>query len=59
MKKELFVITYIEDYPFSGYEKVWAYDKDEALELFEAKVGVLKECVKCVETHDEWLEFDC
>jgi len=55
MKKELFVITYMWDYPFSHYEKIWAYDKDEVLGIFEAKHG--KQEIKCVETHDEWLSM--
>ena len=56
--KELFVITFINDYPFSDYKKIWAYNKDEALSIFEEICGIMKECVKCIETHDEWLLSD-
>ena len=55
---ELFVITFIDDYPFSDYKKIWAYNKDEALSIFEEKCGIMKECVKCIETHNEWLESE-
>ena len=56
--KELFVITFIKDYPFSDYKKIWAYNKDEALSIFEERCGIMKECVKYIETHDEWLQSD-
>ena len=56
--KELFVITFIDDYPFSDYKKIWAYNKDEALSIFEEGSGIMKECVKCIETHEEWLLSD-
>ena len=56
--KELVVITFLDDYPFSDYQKIWAYNKDEALSIFEEGSGIMKECIKCIQTHDEWLLSD-
>jgi len=55
MEKKLFVITFMDDYPYSSYEKIWANDKDEALDLFEAKIGISRECVAFVETELDWI----
>ena len=58
MEKQLFVLTFMDDYPYSDYKKIWAYDKDEALDLFEAEVGISRECVAFVETELDWLSKD-
>ena len=55
MEKQLFVITWTDDYPYLDYRKIWAHDRDEALDLFEAEVGVSREFVAFVETELDWL----
>ena len=55
MEKQLFVVTFTDDYPYFDYKKIWAHDKDEALDLFEAEVGISRKCVAFVEADLDWI----
>ena len=58
MERQLFVLTFSDDYPYYDHKKIWARDKNEALDIFEATIGVSRQYVTFVETELDWLNKD-
>ena len=54
MKKQYFIITYLDDNPYYSYEKILAVDKDEALDIFEATISS-RDSVLIIETELDWV----